>query len=220
MSNETSPVAPGAAPCLSDGRYTDFLTRRNSVARLSQRFKQHNFRTRASSPWLYGTSPLRAPEHSLQSGTTIPNIHPNDVHQGRNTLSCDECTSAHLTKISALAEDMMSGENQHHRAHSHSSIVVQSSSYSSGQLSSYNIIPSKPLHDSTVYFVVAPPSLSPASTTADDSGYDSADDAPPNTSASRIDRRIRRKVSTRDTSVASDTCVIKPIRMRKRGGGT
>lgn len=214
MSNKTSSVAPGAASPVSDRRHTDSSTTRTSVAELSHQFERHNLRTQAPSPCSACISPLRGPERSLQSGATPTNMYSNVVRQQRTTLSRHQRTSADLGKTSSLAEDVPYGESQRYRTYL--PLSNDQSSDTSRELSSYNLTTSNPLHDSTAYFPVASPSPSSSSSTADDSGYDSADDAHPYTSAYRTDRGSRRNVSTRESSAASHTCVMKPVRVRKR----
>ncbi|KAA6415535.1 MAG: hypothetical protein FRX48_00251 [Lasallia pustulata] len=196
MSNKSSPAAARAASFLSDGRYTGSLTQPIFVAKLPQKVEQHKLRTQAPSGSSDGVSPLRDPEHSLRSGATITNTHSGLVCQRRKPLSHHQYTSAHL-----------SGETECYTTHHSSSNDIQPS---------HDITPSSPLHDSTAYFAIAPPSSSSSSSTADDSGYDSASDAPPGASVSRTNRRNRQNKSARDSPASSLSCVMKPIRMRKR----
>lgn len=67
MSKQTSPVAPGAAICLSDGRFTDSLTPRESIAEFLPRFEQQNRRTQDPTLYPNGISPLGDADNSLPS---------------------------------------------------------------------------------------------------------------------------------------------------------
>ena len=196
MSNKTSPTAAGAASFSSDGRYKESLTPAIFVANLPQKVEQHKLRTQAPSGSSDGVSPLRDHEHSLRSGATATNIYSGLVCQRGNPLSHHQYTSARP-----------SGESRCYRTHPSSSNDIQPS---------HDITPSNPLYDSTAYFATAPPSSAPSSSTADDSGYDSTSDVPLGAPAFRTDRRNRRNKSTRDSSASSLSCVMKPIRMRKR----
>lgn len=215
MSRESSPVAPGAAVSLFDRRSADSLTPRKSIAALSLSFEQRSRRTQPSPPYPNGISPLGDADNSLRTEAITTIMDSNLVRQGQKALSRHQHTPTNQMNIPPYAEGMRPGNSLSNRTHQTSSSLIQSS-HLHGEIPLHSIIPSKPLNDSTAYIVVSPP-LSPSSrSTEDDSGYDSAYDAPSCSSASRTDRRVRRNMTTKDSSAKLHICVTKPIRMRTR----
>ncbi|MCJ1301283.1 hypothetical protein MMC08_004082 [Hypocenomyce scalaris] len=211
MRDSISLLSPRAASTRSSERYPSSPSTYLSVAE-SQQFDQHSLQARAQSPYS-DLSDLRDSEHSIHSGPISLNDYPNHVRQRRH-ITRHQYTFAHLPRISALMEDMLH-DGSHCYTTTHPSLSNgDQSPHSSPGLPSYGTISSNPLYDSTTYFATT--SFPSSSSSADDSGYDSASDVPPHHHAYRPDRRKRRNGSMTDLSAATQRCVFRQVRMRKR----
>ena len=117
MHDSISPTSSGeSTPCCNNGYKTSperGFSSSTSIAELSQHFGQHTLSPRRPSVCVEGSAPrareLNAPPHS-------PNSFSNRVCRRRQSLNRLQCSSDHLSRISALVEEMVQTGQPLHEA--------------------------------------------------------------------------------------------------------
>lgn len=172
----------------------------NSIAELSRHFDQHSLTARRPSIAREGTTP-RARDHNQPHQAA--NSFSNRVCRQWQSVNRLQCSSTHLSRISALVEDMVQTSQPLYDPPHPNSRLDDSTSPS--------LSPDEQQSSGSSYFGFAPLSSSSASAIG---GYGSVQHSQQPSHSYKIDKELRHSAS-RDGIGGNQRMVQKKIRMRK-----